>query len=110
MTESAETTTVQAGPFRGTMRFAQRCAIITPETQFQGGLRPADPESDAPRRIFLGDQSSEPSMGTFADFQISGMAGEVEVSGYFKYRENGLTGELYLDDSALFVEELIALG
>jgi len=110
MTESVETPTLKAGPFRGTLRSTQRCAIITPETQSQAGLRALDPESDAPRRLFFGDQTSEASMAAFAEFHLSGIAGAVEVSGYFKYRENGLTGEIFLDESALFVEELIALG
>ena len=110
MTESVETPTLKAGPFRGTLRSTQRCAIITPETQSQAGLRSSSDSFDAPRRLFFGDQTSEAGMAAFAEFHLSGIAGAVEVSGYFKYRENGLTGEIFLDESALFVEELIALG
>lgn len=109
MTESVETPTVQAGPFRGTMRFTQRCGIITPETHFQGGLRAADPEAESPRRVFFGDQTSKEGMENYAQFQLSGIAGEVEVSGYFKHQKN-IYGDSYLDESALFVEELVALG
>jgi len=111
MSESTETTTVYAGLYRGTMRFTQRCGIITPETEFQGGLRypkDVDPE-DRPSRLFFGAQTGEGSMRRFAEAHIAGVAVEVEVVGYFKYR-NDIHGEPYLDTSALFVEKLGIVG
>lgn len=109
MSESTETTTVPAGPYRGTMRFTQRCSIITPETEFQGGLRYSDGDADGPRRIFFGEQTQKESMGRFAGAHIAGVAVDVEVKGYFKHRTNAY-GEDYLDESALFVEELSIAG
>jgi len=109
MSESTETATVPAGPYRGTMRFMQRCSIITPETEFQAGLRYSDPDADGPRRLFFGKQTSAYSMGHFAGAHIAGVAVEVEVKGYFKYR-NDIHGMPYLDESALFVEELSIVG
>ena len=109
MSESTETATVPAGPYRGTMRFMQRCGIITPETEFQGGLRYSDPDADGPRRLFFGKQTDEESMKRFAAAQIAGIAVEAEVTGYFKHQAN-IHGEDYLDDSALFVETLTVIG
>jgi len=109
MAQSENTATVPSEVYRGTMRFMQRCSIITPETEFQGGLRYADPDSDGPRRIFFGKQTSAYSMSHFAGAHIAGVAVEVEVKGYFKYR-NDIHGQPYLDESALFVEELTIVG
>lgn len=105
MAESENTATVLAGPYRGTMRFMQRCGIITPETETQAGLRHSDQDSDGPTRLFFGKQTDEASKKVFAEASIAGIAVEVEVRGYFKYRTD-IYGEDYLDESALFVNTL----
>lgn len=106
MANSQKTVKVQAGPFRATMRNMARCGITTPETILQAGLRGEDYEG--PTRIFFGDQTAEEGRQRFAELSIAGIATPVEVSGYFKYRENAYG--VYLDDSALFVEELTVLS
>lgn len=111
MAQSENTAIVFAGTYRGTMRFMERCSIITPETEYQGGLRyPADVDSEnRPSRLFFGEQTDEGSMGHYARARIEGLAVEVEVKGYFKHRTNAY-GEDYLDESALFVEHLTIVG
>lgn len=105
MTNSAETAKVPAGPFRATMSNRARCGIIAPETKFQAGLRGSDYRG--PRRIFFGEQTHAASMELFEGLQGPEKI-EVEVSGYFKYQTNGY-GETYLDERALFVEDLTVL-
>ena len=107
MENTQEIVKVQAGPFRATVRDMRRCGIITPETVLQGHLRGENYEG--PVRIFFGDQSSEDSMKRFAELSNAGIATPVEASGYFKYRTN-IYKETFLDDSALFVEELTVLS
>lgn len=107
MDNSQETVKVQAGPFRATVRNFGRCGITTPETILQAGLRGEGYEG--PTRILFGDQTAEESMKRFAELSVAGIAAPVEVSGYFKYRTN-IYKESYLDDSALFVEELTVLS
>lgn len=108
MSTDTETVKVPAGPFRSTMWNMSRCGIITPETQLQAGLRITETQ-DEPRRLFFGEQTNPESMKRFAELQLAGIATEVEVSGYFKYQTN-IYKETYLDDSALFVEELTVLS
>jgi len=106
MTEPTENTIVYAGLYRGTMRSMQRCGIVTPETQFQGGLRYSGVDSEGrPSRIFFGDQTDSESMRHFAEAKVAGIGVEVEVEGYFKLRTDGY-GEPSVDTSALFVQKL----
>jgi len=109
MAESENTATVPSEVYRGTMRSMMRCSIITPETQYQGGLRYADPDADGPRRLFFGEQTEEDELKSFIGAQIAGVAVPVEVQGYFRYRTNAY-GEDYLDESALFVKRVTIAG
>jgi hypothetical protein len=97
---------VPAGPFRAKLRTTARCGIVTPETEYQAGLR-GDDAYEGPSRLFFGVQTHADSMALFAEQHLAGIAGEAEVVGYFKYRESAIG--LYLDESALFVERLTIL-
>lgn len=108
MKNITETPIEQVSGIRGTMRSMARCGLITPETQMQAGLVYRD-GADGPRRLFFGTQTDPTSMANFAELKLAGIATPVEVSGYFKYQRNA-QGETYLDDSALFVENVAAIS
>ncbi len=93
---------VQVGPIRGNARSFQYCGILTNETQIQCGLRDEDGNF---YRLFFGEQTDEESKATLASFSLEGLAVEVVVEGYSKYRSSD-DREPYLDDSVIFVEKV----
>lgn len=93
---------LKVGPIRGKARSFQHCGILTDETQIQCGLRDEDGNF---YRLFFGQQTDDEGKAALASFSLDGVAVEVTVEGYSKYR-TGTGGEPYFDDSAIFVEKI----
>lgn len=105
MTDNSEQTTPESGVSGQVLAF-NRCSIITPETQFQAGLRPDDGSRLV--RLFFGDQTDPESFATVRDlftrseeafFEPNTLSPSVhaELVGYYRTRRDSV------DYSALFV-------